>query len=156
MIKDLIELRGPYIGGGGRFEAAGDKDDGEPPPCSVRASWQRRELGDTQEDEDEMFQGQVASGRGLGGTDLAEARCGCRRAAKALTAVLQGTRAAWRDAVRGGVCGAALWRGQNQVRDVSARAWHVQNACSARAQSTHGTCSTKCQCMPQGLGEVGT
>ena len=63
-------------------EAAGDKDDGEPPPCSVRASWRRRELEDTREDEAELFQGQVASGRGLGGTDLAEARCGRRRAAK--------------------------------------------------------------------------
>ena len=99
--------------------------------------------------------GQVASGRGLGGTDLEEARCGRRRAAKALTVVLQGTRAAWRDAVRGRVRGAALWRGQNQGRDVSARARHVQNACSARAQSTHGTCSTKCQGKLEVSGEVG-
>ena len=74
---------------------------------------------------------------------------------RALTAVLQGTRAAWRDAVRGGVHGAALWRGQNQGRDVAARARHVQNARSARAQSTHGTCSTKCQGVLEVSGEAG-
>ena len=33
-------------------------------------------------DESELPQGQVASGRGLGGTDLEEARCARRRAAK--------------------------------------------------------------------------
>jgi len=43
----------------------------------------------------------------------------------------------------------------NQGRDASARARHVQNACSAHAQSTHGTCSTKCQGMLEVLGEVG-
>ena len=41
---------------------AGDKFVGEPPPCSGRASWRRRELEDTREDEAELFQGQVASG----------------------------------------------------------------------------------------------
>ena len=65
-----------------------DKFVGEPPPYSVRASWRRRELEDTREDEAELFQGQVASWRGLGGTDLAEVHYGRRRAAKALTATL--------------------------------------------------------------------
>ena len=145
----------PYIAQRGRFAAAEDKFVGEPPPCSVRASWRRRELEDTREDEDELFQGQVASGRGLGGTDLAEARCGRRRAAKALTAVLQGTRAAWRVLVGRGVRGEALWCGQNQGCDMAAQARHVQNACSARAQSTHGTCSTKCQGALEVSGEAG-
>ena len=97
----------------------------------------------------------MASGRGLGGTDLAEACYGRRRAAKALTAVLQGTRAAWRVLVRGRVHGAALWCGQNQGRDMAARARHVQNACSTRAQSMHGTCSTKCQGVLEVSGEAG-
>ena len=55
----------------GRFAAAVDKFTGEPPLYSSRASWRRRELEDTREDEAELFQVQVASGRGLGGTDLA-------------------------------------------------------------------------------------
>ena len=74
---------------------------------------------------------------------------------RALTAMLRGTRAAWRVPVRRGVPGAALWRGQNQGRDVAARARHVQNARSARAQSTHGTCSTKCQGALEVSGKAG-
>ena len=38
-------------------EAAGDKDDGEPPPCSVRASWRRRELADERGDKLALFPG---------------------------------------------------------------------------------------------------
>ena len=74
---------------------------------------------------------------------------------RALTAVLQGTRAAWRVLVRRGVRGAALWCGQNRGRDVAARARHVQNARSARAQSTHGTCSTKCHGVLEVAVEAG-
>ena len=38
-------------------EAAGDKDDDEPPPCSVRASWRRRELADERGDKLALFLG---------------------------------------------------------------------------------------------------
>ena len=48
---------------------AGDKDDGEPPPCSVRASWQRRELADERGISLRCSLGQVASPGGFGGAD---------------------------------------------------------------------------------------
>ena len=50
------------------------------------------------------------------------------------------------------------WRyraGQNQGRDVSARPWLMQYACSARAHSTHGRCLIKCRGMLEVSGEVG-
>ena len=111
---------------------------------------------DTLVDELALFQGSGGERERLGrrrpGKDALRTPV-CRQGA--LTVVLQGTGAAWRDAVSSRVSGAALQSGQNQGHDAAARAWHVQNACSARAQSTHGTCSTKCQGVLEVSGEAG-
>ena len=59
-----------------------------------------------------------------------------------------------RGALAAGGQGPERVRGGRQC-DAAARCARVQNVRSGRAQSTHASYSTKCQCMPQGLGEAG-
>ena len=88
--------------------AARDKFDGEPPFCSCRATWRRRELADGLADEIELFQGQLARWGGSGGADTAGACCGRQLAATAdLTVAL---------------CGARGGRGGSAVQEETGRA----------------------------------
>ena len=157
-----MELRGPYIGGGGRFDAAGDKDDGEPPPCSVRASWRRRELADERGDKLALFPGAGGEPGWLGRRWPEQ---GCRAAVAAspwlagdaarlcLARCGEGEHAACEGTRRAG-CGRSR-AGVSAGRDAAARAPLVQYARSGRVQCTHGRCSTQCRGMLQVTGEVG-
>ena len=118
--------------------------------CSCRASWRRRTRADELRDKTGLITGAAGALGWLG------RRRPCQRFAadagvppRALPAALQGAR----DGVERGRAsarfsgGAGARDGSRRVRQCGAAAQcaRVQNVRSGRAQSTHGTCSTKCQ-----------
>ena len=130
---------------------------GEPPFCSCRGTWRRRELGDTLVDELVLLQGPGGERARLG------RRCPWqRRTADAGVP----PRTPWRRRcsvpgwfgamLRGGervarFCRAGQSRGGQRV---GSAAW-LQYARSGRVQCTHGMCSTKCHGTPERLVGAG-
>ena len=140
---------------------AADKIAGDSRCCSCRASWRRRTRSDEHEDKHELFPGAAGAlawfgrcrtwQRPLPTPACRQGRGQRRSRAPEMPWSRERASARFSDAV-------GARDGSRRVRQcgVSAQCARVQNVRSGRAQSTHGTCSTKCQRALELEGGAGT